>query len=114
MITAEAETLGVTVSFFQSNHEGALVDAIQHAYYDQVDGIVINPGAYTHTSIALLDAVNATLAELKALPNVKGIILNGGPNRVVDGVSIDVAKEIYDCDIPPCWWTTGETPLACR
>ena len=40
------------------------------------------------------------LAELKALPNVKGIILNGGPNRVVDGVSIDVAKEIYDCDIP--------------
>ena len=41
-----------------------------------------------------------TLAELKALPNVKGIILNGGPNRVVDGVSIDVAKEIYDCDIP--------------
>ena len=41
-----------------------------------------------------------TLTELKALPNVKGIILNGGPNRVVDGVEIDVAQEIYDCDIP--------------
>ena len=41
-----------------------------------------------------------TLAELNALPNVKGIILNGGPNRVVDGVTIDVAQEIYDCDIP--------------
>ena len=41
-----------------------------------------------------------TLAELKALPNVKGIILNGGPNRVVDGVEIDAAQEIYDCDIP--------------
>ena len=41
-----------------------------------------------------------TLAELKALPNVKGIILNGGPNRVVDGMEIDVAQEIYDCDIP--------------
>ena len=41
-----------------------------------------------------------TLAELKALPNVKGIILNGGPNRVVDGIAIDVAQEIYDCDIP--------------
>ena len=41
-----------------------------------------------------------TLAELKALPNVKGIILNGGPNRVVDGSEIDVAQEIYDCDIP--------------
>ncbi|MCI9157248.1 MAG: glutamine-hydrolyzing GMP synthase [Lawsonibacter sp.] len=41
-----------------------------------------------------------TLAELKALPNVKGIVLNGGPNRVVDGVAIDVSQEIYDCDIP--------------
>ena len=59
MITAEAETLGVTVSFFQSNHEGDLVDAIQQAYFDKVDGILINPGAYTHTSIALLDAVKS-------------------------------------------------------
>ena len=41
-----------------------------------------------------------TLAQLKALPNVKGIILNGGPNRVVDGVEIDIRQEIYDCDIP--------------
>ena len=59
LITAEAEQLGVSVSLFQSNHEGALVDAIQQAYFDKVDGIVINPGAYTHTSIALLDAVKA-------------------------------------------------------
>ena len=57
MISAEAEALGVEVSFFQSNHEGALVDAIQQAYFDKVDGIIINPGAYTHTSVALLDAV---------------------------------------------------------
>ena len=41
-----------------------------------------------------------TLAELRALPNVKGIILNGGPNRVVDGVEIDVSQDIYNCDIP--------------
>ena len=41
-----------------------------------------------------------TLSELKALPNVKGIILNGGPNRVVDGVEIDAALEIYNCDLP--------------
>ena len=41
-----------------------------------------------------------TLAEVQALPNVKGIILNGGPNRVVDGVEIDVSKEIYTCDLP--------------
>ena len=59
MIREEANRLGVEVSFFQSNHEGALVDAIQQAYFDRVDGIVINPGAYTHTSVALLDAVKA-------------------------------------------------------
>ena len=59
MIQQEADTLGVEVSFFQSNHEGALVDAIQQAYFDKIDGIVINPAAYTHTSVALLDAVKA-------------------------------------------------------
>ena len=59
MVRAEADRLGVEVSFFQSNHEGALVDAIQQAYFGQVDGIIINPAAYTHTSVALLDAVKA-------------------------------------------------------
>ena len=59
MISAEAQTMGISVSFFQSNHEGALVDAIQNAYFDQIDGIIINPAAYTHTSVALLDAVKA-------------------------------------------------------
>ena len=59
MIQEEADKLGVQVSFFQSNHEGALVDAIQQAYFDKVDGIIINPAAYTHTSVALLDAVKA-------------------------------------------------------
>ena len=50
--------VGVEVELFQSNHEGALVDEIQNAY-GKFDGIVINPGAYTHTSIAILDAVKA-------------------------------------------------------
>lgn len=50
---------GIDVQFYQSNHEGDLVDRIQQAYHDGVQGIVINPGAYTHTSIALLDAVKA-------------------------------------------------------
>ena len=58
MIRTEAEKLDIEVSFVQSNHEGALVDAIQAAY-GKADGIVINPGAYTHTSVALLDAVKA-------------------------------------------------------
>ena len=46
MIEGEAERLGAEVSFFQSNHEGALVDAIQQAYFDHVDGIIINLPAY--------------------------------------------------------------------
>lgn len=58
LIQQEADVLGVHVDFFQSNHEGALVDAIQAAYGRQ-GGIIINPGAYTHTSVALLDAVKA-------------------------------------------------------
>lgn len=58
MLVAEAEALGVTVAAFQSNSEGALVDSIQ-ATFGQKDGIVINPGAYTHTSVALRDAIAA-------------------------------------------------------
>ena len=57
-IRRHAEKTGHEVSFYQSNHEGDLVDAIQQAY-GRADGIVINPGAYTHTSIAILDALKA-------------------------------------------------------
>ena len=56
-----AMDLGVETEFYQSNHEGDLVDKIQEAYFRHFDGIVINPGAYTHTSVALLDAVKATM-----------------------------------------------------
>lgn len=58
MIREHCDKRGIEVSFFQSNHEGDLVDEIQRAY-GVCDGIVINPGAYTHTSVALLDAVKA-------------------------------------------------------
>lgn len=58
IIRKEAETLQIETGFFQSNHEGALVDAIQEAY-GLFDGIVINPAAYTHTSVAILDAVKS-------------------------------------------------------
>lgn len=57
-IYAFASENGIEAEIYQSNHEGALVDKIQEAY-GNVDGIVINPGAYTHTSIALLDALKA-------------------------------------------------------
>jgi 3-dehydroquinate dehydratase-2 len=59
MIEEHCENSGVECVCLQSNHEGALVDFIQDAYYQKADGIVINPGAYTHTSIALLDAVKS-------------------------------------------------------
>ena len=58
-IEAHCELKNISVTFYQSNHEGALVDRIQAAYWDGTHGIVINPGAYTHTSVALLDAVKA-------------------------------------------------------
>lgn len=59
LIKSHADKTGVSVEFFQSNHEGAIVDAIQKAYYDKVDAIVINPAAYTHTSVAIADALKA-------------------------------------------------------
>ena len=59
LITSHCEKKGIEVNCLQSNHEGDLVDYIQQAYFDKVDGIVINPGASTHTSVALLDALKA-------------------------------------------------------
>ncbi len=58
-IREEAAKLGCEVELFQSNHEGAIVDRIQQAYFDGTEGIVINPAAYTHTSVAILDALKA-------------------------------------------------------
>ena len=59
MLREYGEKKGVELVCYQSNHEGDLVDKIQEAYFEGASGIVINPGAYTHTSIALLDAVKA-------------------------------------------------------
>ena len=58
LIKEHAEKIGVCVECFQSNHEGFIVDKIQEAY-GNTDGIVINPGAYTHTSVAILDALKS-------------------------------------------------------
>ena len=65
LIRAACDAEGIEVGFAQSNHEGAIVDAIQAAY-GVYDGIIINPAAYTHTSIAILDALKAV-----ALPAVE-------------------------------------------
>lgn len=59
LITSYCNDKGIEVKCLQSNHEGNLVDYIQQAYFEKYDGIVINPGAYTHTSVALLDALKA-------------------------------------------------------
>ena len=58
-IEKAAKERGVSVECRQSNHEGDLVDWIQEAYFEKYDGVVMNPGAYTHTSIAIADAVKA-------------------------------------------------------
>ena len=58
LITRTAEDTGIIIDHYQSNHEGAIVDTIQAAY-GVYDGIVINPAAYTHTSVAILDALKA-------------------------------------------------------
>lgn len=58
LITAYAAEKNIAVELFQSNHEGEIIDKIQQAY-GKADGIVINPAAYTHTSIAILDALKS-------------------------------------------------------
>ena len=64
-IRDSAAELGIEVELYQSNHEGSIVDIIQDAY-NKFDGIVINPAAYTHTSVAILDALKSV-----ALPAVE-------------------------------------------
>lgn len=59
-IAKKASDLGVEVEFYQSNHEGALIDRIQAAKDENIDAFVVNAGAYTHTSIAIRDALLST------------------------------------------------------
>ncbi|ADQ41202.1 3-dehydroquinate dehydratase, type II [Caldicellulosiruptor acetigenus I77R1B] len=58
-ISQKAQELGFEVEFFQSNHEGEIIDKIHSAYFEKVDAIIINPGAYTHYSYAIHDAIKA-------------------------------------------------------
>lgn len=72
MIENKAKELGVEVEVFQNNSEGAIIDRIQQAYFENVDGIVINPGAFTHYSYAVRDA----LASVEAIPKIEVHISN--------------------------------------
>ena len=72
MIEDKAKELGVEVEVFQNNSEGAIIDRIQKAYYEKVSGIVINPGAYTHYSIAIRDA----LGSIEDIPKIEVHISN--------------------------------------
>ena len=67
MIAKKAEQIGAAIEVFQSNHEGAIIDRIQDAYFDGTQGIVINPGAFTHYSYAIHDA----LASVTTMPKVE-------------------------------------------
>ena len=56
-MNAQAKELGLEIEIFQSNHEGARIDEVHRAYFEKADGIIINAGGYTHTSVALLAAL---------------------------------------------------------
>ena len=92
MINDHAKKVGAEVICYQSNHEGDIVDKIQWAYFNKVDGIVINPGGYTHTSVAILDALKAV-----SIPTVEVHISNVNEReafRSVSYVSLIAEKRI--------------------
>lgn len=65
-ISEQARKLGINVEFFQSNIEGEIIDRLQKNYFEKVDGIIINPGAFTHYSYAIYDALKS-IAPIKVL-----------------------------------------------
>ena len=58
-VKAKIEEMGIEVEAFQSNYEGAVIDKLQQCYFEKVDGIIINPGAFTHYSYAIKDAISS-------------------------------------------------------
>lgn len=93
MIAEKGQKEGCTIEVFQSNHEGAIIDRIQDAYFDGTEGIVINPGAYTHYSYAIRDA----LASI-TMPKVEIHISNIMEREEFRRVSVTVPacdKQIY-------------------
>ena len=73
MIEDHAAEKGIEVTCFQSNHEGAIIDKLQETYFDGTDGIVINPGAYTHYSYAIHDALKSLEKPVKVEVHISDI-----------------------------------------
>lgn len=84
MIENYAKEKDVQVECFQSNHEGAIIDRIQEAYFDGTQGLVINPGAYTHYSYAIHDA----LASVTTFPKIEIHISNVNEREAFRHVSV--------------------------
>lgn len=84
MIQEYATSKGVEVECFQSNHEGAIIDKIQEAYFEKIDGLVINPGAYTHYSYAIHDA----LESVKTFPKIEIHISDINTREVFRRISV--------------------------
>ena len=93
MIGEKGEQTGSTIEVFQSNHEGAIIDRIQDSYFDGTEGIVINPGAYTHYSYAIRDALSSI-----TVPKVEihiSDIMNREEVRKVSVTAPACDKQIY-------------------
>ena len=93
MIGEKGERTGSTIEVFQSNHEGAIIDRIQDSYFDGTEGIVINPGAYTHYSYAIRDALSSI-----TVPKVEihiSDIMNREEFRKVSVTAPACDKQIY-------------------
>ena len=98
MIREKAAQTGSEIEIWQSNHEGAMIDKIQEAYYNGTDGIVINPGAYTHYSYAIHDALASV-----TMPKVEihiSDITNREEFRKVSVTAPACDKQIYGHGLP--------------
>ena len=92
-IRAHAASLGVSVEIFQSHHEGAIIDRIQEAYRDSTDAIIINPGAYTHYSYAIHDALKS-IGDIPRIEVHLSDIRNREPFRAVSVTAPACAMQI--------------------
>lgn len=94
MIAKKGEETGSQIEVFQSNHEGAIIDRIQDAYFDGTQGIVINPGAYTHYSYAIHDAL-ASVTTMKKVEIHISDITKREEFRKVSVTALACDKQIY-------------------